>query len=171
MSLSLPIHLLPFYPTGVFIVFVLTYNTCGVFTVIFWSSLTEIDISNPTPITTTTQLKLDLCMKYILNLIYFINQVCVSVSQLDRTYHSLGGGGVSKLSSVNPTSRVKAYILVKMPQVTCLCRTKHYFYIPIDYTTSGKNLAKHDLTSDLKVIYPCWLKGWPYGFFCVGKGS
>lgn len=78
------------------------------------------DISNPTPITTKTQLKLDLCMKYTLNLIYFTNQVCVSVSQLDRTYHSLGGGGASRLRSVNPASRVKACILGKMPQVTCL---------------------------------------------------
>lgn len=79
LSLSLPIHLLTFYPASVFLVFVLTYNTCGVFTVIFWRSLTEMDLSNPAPITTKTQLKLDLCMKYTLNLIYFINQ-CVLVS-------------------------------------------------------------------------------------------
>lgn len=63
----------------------------------------------------------------------FHQSVCVSVSQLDRTYHSLGRGGASGLSSVNPTSRVKSCILGKMPQVTCLLRTKHSFYIPIDY--------------------------------------
>lgn len=148
-------------------------NTCGVFTVNVWRFLTELDLSNPAP-TTKTQLKLDLCMKYTLILIYFINQCVLASHQLDRTHHSLGVGGASVFSS-NPTSRVKACILGKMSPKSnvpvknqkplILHSDSNWLNLPVE--KSWQNMIWHWFESHLPMLAQratLWV-------FCVGKGS
>lgn len=147
-------------------------NTCGVFTVNLWRFLTELDLSNPVP-TTKTQLKLDLCMKYTLILIYFIKQCVLASHQLDRTYHSLGVGGASVFSS-NPTSRVKACILGKMSAKSnvpvknqkplILHADSNWLNLPVE--KSWQNMIWHWFESHLPMLAQratLWV-------FCVGKG-
>lgn len=153
-----------------FLVFVLIYNTCGVFTVIFWRSLTELDLSNPAPIT-KTQLKLDLCMKYTLNMIYFINQ-CVSVSQIGQDLPQFGRRWCwwaqfiksnLKGQSLHFGQNVSSNMSVKKKNIHFTC------WLRLAKPSSGKNWQNMTWHLISESFTHAGSKGDPMGFFVLER--